>query len=338
MKKHLYSKRFLTFFTLLMLALTFATYNATAQQPDLQLPSEPLKFGVFVAQFDPAGTFTIQGDRWPKLNGSWKAVGSEIELTLAPAPPNCDGAGRYKVTREGTRVGFELVSDNCQVRRMIIDQSTWSPASEIKTIPVRSIAHTPGSKAPSNSNKKSKGSWPSFRGPEGSGISDGQNLPDRWDPKTGENILWRTAIPGLAHSSPVVWGNRVFVTSAVSSDAKATFRPGLYGDGDASKDRSVHRWMLYAIDKKNGKVVWEKLAHQGEPIEKRHIKATYANSSPATDGRIVVTWFGSHGVHAYDFNGRFLWKVDLGRLDLVLTTFQVTNGDQPVHRSSGTIS
>ena len=86
MKKHLYSKRFLTFFTLLMLALTFATYNATAQQSDLQLPSEPLKFGVFVAQFDPAGTFTIQGDRWPKLNGSWKAVGSEIELTLAPAP------------------------------------------------------------------------------------------------------------------------------------------------------------------------------------------------------------------------------------------------------------
>ena len=316
MKKHLYSKRSLTSFTLLILALTFATYKATAQQADLQLPSEPLKFGVFVAQFDPAGTFTIQGDRWPKLNGSWKGVGSEIELTLAPAPKGCDGAGRYKVSREGKHVGFELVSDDCQIRRMIIDRSTWSPASEVKAIPVRSITHTAGSKAPSNSSKNSKGNWPSFRGREGSGISDGQNLPDRWDPKTGENILWRTAIPGLAHSSPVVWGNRVFVTSAVSSDAKATFRPGLYGDGDASKDRSVHRWMLYAIDKKNGKVVWEKLAHQGEPIEKRHIKSTYANSSPATDGRIVVTWFGSHGVHAYDFNGRFLWKVDLGRLDL----------------------
>jgi outer membrane protein assembly factor BamB len=74
--------------------------------------------------------------------------------------------------------------------------------------------------------------------------------------------------------------------------------------------------MLYAIDKKSGKVVWERLAHQGEPIEKRHIKSTYANSSPATDGRIVVAWFGSQGVHAYDFNGRFLWTVDLGRLDL----------------------
>lgn len=316
MKKRPYSKRSLTYFTLLMLALTLATYKVKAQQSDLQLPSEPLKFGVFVAQFDPAGTFTIQGDRGPKINGNWKSVGSEIELMMTPAPPGCEGAGRYKVNREGKRVGFELVSDACPFRRMVIDRSTWSPASEVKALPVRRITHTAGSKAPSNFSKNSKGNWPSFRGREGSGISDGQNLPDRWDPKTGDNILWRTAISGLAHSSPVVWGNRVFVTSAVSSDAKATFRPGLYGDGDASKDRSVHRWMLYAIDKKNGKVVWEKLAHQGEPIEKRHIKSTYANSSPATDGRVVVAWFGSHGVHAYDFSGRFLWKVDLGRLDL----------------------
>ena len=76
--------------------------------------------------------------------------------------------------------------------------------------------------------------WPSFRGPQASGIAEKQNLPDRWDASTGENILWRTPIPGLAHSSPVVWGNQIFVTSAVSSDPKATFRPGLYGDGDTS--------------------------------------------------------------------------------------------------------
>jgi outer membrane protein assembly factor BamB len=106
------------------------------------------------------------------------------------------------------------------------------------------------------------------------------------------------------------------VTSAVSSDPKATFRPGLYGDGDAAKDRSTHKWMIYALDKKSGKVVWERVAFQGEPREKRHIKATYANSTPATDGRIVVAWFGSQGVYAYDVNGRFLWSVDLGRIDL----------------------
>ena len=160
------------------------------------------------------------------------------------------------------------------------------------------------------------GSWPSFRGPQASGVAERQNLPDRWDGKTGENILWRTPIPGLAHSSPVVWGERIFVTSAVSSDPKATFRPGLYGDGDASEDRSRHRWMIYALDKRTGKILWERIAHEGVPVDKRHIKSTYANSTPATDGRIVVAWFGSQGVHAYDVNGRFLWKVDLGRLDL----------------------
>jgi outer membrane protein assembly factor BamB len=108
----------------------------------------------------------------------------------------------------------------------------------------------------------------------------------------------------------------VFVTSAISSDPKASFRPGLYGDGDASADRSPQRWMLYAFDATSGALLWERVAHQGVPAEKRHIKSTYASATPATDGRIVVAWFGSQGVYAYDLSGRFLWKVDLGRLDL----------------------
>ncbi|HWP42638.1 MAG TPA: PQQ-binding-like beta-propeller repeat protein, partial [Blastocatellia bacterium] len=195
--------------------------------------------------------------------------------------------------------------------------SIWSPEGEVKLNPPRRIVRTSGGRAPARSAPtSSKGSWPSFRGPQASGIAENQGLPDRWDPKTGENILWRTPIPGLAHSSPVVWGNKVFVTTAVSSDPKATFRPGLYGDGDASTDRSRHRWVLYALDKRTGKILWERVAHSGVPIDKRHIKSTYANSTPATDGRIVVAWFGSQGVYAYDVDGRFLWKVDLGRLDL----------------------
>ncbi len=320
MKNHSYLK-----LSALLSTVIAITTLAGAQQPDLKLPVEPLKFGVFVAQFDAAGTFSIQeaqtGEaqkpRWPKLAGSWKSVGNEIELTMPSAPQGCGGSGRYKVRKDGTHIGFDLVSDDCQIRRMIIDGSTWAPATEAKPIPTRRIARTAGAKAPSTSMKApAKANWPSFRGPQASGIADGQNLPDRWDPKTGQNVLWRTSIPGLAHSSPVVWGDRVFVTSAVSSDAKATFRPGLYGDGDASKDRSVHRWLLYALDKKTGKMLWERVAHQGEPIEKRHIKSTYANSSPATDGRIIVSWFGSQGVHAYDFKGRLLWKVDIGKINL----------------------
>jgi outer membrane protein assembly factor BamB len=160
------------------------------------------------------------------------------------------------------------------------------------------------------------GSWPSFRGPGASGISERQNLPDRWNGKSGENIIWRTPIPGLAHSSPIVWGNRIFVTSAISSRPNATFRPGLYGAGDASDDRSRHRWMIYALDKRTGAIVWERIAHEGEPRQKRHIKSTYASATPATDGRSVVAWFGSEGVYAYDVDGNFRWKVDLGRLDV----------------------
>ena len=290
---------------------------ASAQESTLKLPSDPMKFGVFIIQFDPGGTFKLQGDRWPTINGNWKGASNEIELTMSGGPGGCAGPGKYRVRTDGNHVGFDLVSDDCQVRRMIIDRSTWSPATEIKAKPTRTISRTAGSRAPAaNTKSSSKGSWPSFRGPQASGIAEGQNLPDRWDPKTGENILWRTPIPGLAHSSPVVWGDRIFVTTAVSSDPKASFRPGLYGDGDASKDRSPQRWLIYAIDKQNGKVLWERLAHQGEPLEKRHIKSTYANSTPATDGRIVVAWFGSEGVYAYDFNGRLLWKVNLGRLDL----------------------
>jgi outer membrane protein assembly factor BamB len=128
--------------------------------------------------------------------------------------------------------------------------------------------------------------------------------------------LWRTPIPGLAHSSPIVWGDTVFVTSAISSRKDATFKPGLYGDGDASEDRSIHKWVLYAIDKHTGRIRWERVAREGAPRNKRHIKSTYASATPVTDGRIVVAWFGSEGIHAFDVDGAPLWQVDLGRVDM----------------------
>ncbi len=287
-----------------------------------------------MARFDPAGTFTLEGDRWPKLNGTWKSEGNVVELAMSGGPGGCDGPGKYRTTIENNRVTFDVVSDECRPRQMILNQSTWIPAGESVAKVERKFVRTshakPSSRASSN---KAGANWPSFRGPGASGIAEGQNLPDAWNAKTGENILWRTAIPGLAHSSPIVWGNRVYVTSAVSSDPKATFRPGLYGDGDASKDRSTHKWMIYALDKKSGKIVWERVAFDGEPHEKRHIKATYANSTPATDGRIVVAWFGSQGVYAFDVNGKPLWSVDLGRIDAGaydIPTFEWGSASSPI--------
>src|SRR3954452_24604150 len=84
---------------------------------------------------------------------------------------------------------------------------------------------------------ESAGEWPSFRGPSASGVADGQNLPDQWNADTGEGIRFKVEIPGLAHSSPVIWGDRLFLTTAVSSNPDASFKPGLHGSGEASADR-----------------------------------------------------------------------------------------------------
>jgi outer membrane protein assembly factor BamB len=306
-----------TFFRFGILLISLAAILQTAFSQETKLPEEPLAFGAFVVQFVPGGSFSLMGKGWPALNGTWKLQGSEVELSMTGGPGGCDAPGRYRVRTEGKHLGFELVSDECRPRKLILDRSTWAPTTEPKVIPTRHITATANSRATKlSAPKTAKGSWPSFRGTQAAGIAEGQNLPATWNAKTGENILWRTAIPGLAHSSPVVWGNQIFVTSAVSSDPKASFRPGLYGDGDASQDRSRHRWIVYALDKRNGKILWESVAHEGEPLEKRHIKATYANSTPATDGRIVVAWFGSQGVYAFDMKGRQLWKADLGRVDM----------------------
>jgi hypothetical protein len=308
----------------LSLTLAFAITTTTTAVPtsarpqtDVQLPVTPLKFGAFTARFDADGTFKLEGTGWPALSGSWKRSGAELELVTAKPPRGCDGPGRYRARLDGKHVSFELIADDCVPRRMILNGSIWAPAEKAKVIVPRRIITKSSARPPKNTELGTpNANWPSFRGLQAAGIAEKQNLPDKWDGKTGENILWRTTIPGLAHSSPIIWGQKVFVTSAVSGDPKANFKPGLYGDGDASQDRSKQKWMLYALDKRTGKILWERVAHEGVPREKRHIKSTYASATPATDGRIVVAWFGSQGVYAYDLNGRLLWQVDMGRLNV----------------------
>jgi len=157
--------------------------------------------------------------------------------------------------------------------------------------------------------------WPSFRGPNASGVADGKPTATNWDGAKGTNILWKTSIPGLAHSSPVVWGDRVFVTTAVSSKGNENFRHGLFGDVTSDTDVSKHSWHVYCLDKRTGKIVWDQVAAEGVPKVKRHVKSTHANSTPATDGSHVVAFFGSEGLFCYDVNGKLQWKKDLGTLD-----------------------
>ena len=182
----------------ILLVLMFSWVVASAQQSPA-LPSGPLKFGVFLARFDPGGTVTLQGLGWPPLNGKWQISGNVIAFTMSGGPGGCEGTGRYEFQIEkgngkaGDRVSFKLVSDECQVRRIIVDGSTWTPADEARAIPARQIALTSGARLSTKTVSTSmNGNWPSFRGPQASGIAEKQNLPDRWDAKSGENILWRT--------------------------------------------------------------------------------------------------------------------------------------------------
>jgi hypothetical protein len=158
--------------------------------------------------------------------------------------------------------------------------------------------------------------WPSFRGDAGGGNGDGQRAVAEWDVASGKNIKWKTPIPGIANSSPITWGNRIFVTTAISKAGDKSFRTGLYGDVKPVEDLSEHEWKVYALDKATGKIVWERSAFSGPPKVKRHPKATQANSSPATDGRRIVAAFGSIGLLiALDMNGKELWRADTGVID-----------------------
>ena len=157
--------------------------------------------------------------------------------------------------------------------------------------------------------------WPAFRGANAAGVADGQPTAVKWNAPANENVAWKTPVPGVAVSSPIVWGDRVFVSTAVSSDPNQNIRTGQYGDVEPINDSSKHTWRLISIDKKSGKVIWDKVAHEGVPKTKRHPKSSQASATPVTNGKVVVVSFGSEGLYAYDFDGKQLWTKDLGVLN-----------------------
>ena len=156
--------------------------------------------------------------------------------------------------------------------------------------------------------------WPAFRGTNASGVAEGAKPPITWDVEKSTNVLWRTAIPGLGHASPIVWDNQIYLITAISADTKAGFIAKDRGIS-LSNDTAPHVWMIYALDKQSGKILWSDKAYEGVPRAKRHVKATQANSTPVTDGRYVVALFGSEGLACYDTKGKLLWKQDLGVLN-----------------------
>jgi outer membrane protein assembly factor BamB len=162
--------------------------------------------------------------------------------------------------------------------------------------------------------------WPSFRGTNATGVAEGHSTPVEWDVEQGQNVLWRTPIAGMAHSSPVIWGDRIFITSAVKEGEVVLAEVGSektasYGEIMPVPDEGSHQLQVICLDKKSGEVLWSQTSYEGTLRFKRHPKSSHAASSPAVDAERVVAFFATEGLYCYDHAGELLWKRDLGELN-----------------------
>ncbi len=148
--------------------------------------------------------------------------------------------------------------------------------------------------------------WPQFRGEGASGIVKGPELAESWS--ATENVAWAATVPGQGWSSPVVWGNRIFLTSLVGDDAVVAPKTGYYGPRETLTPPGERRWTVFCLDAETGKIVWEKVVHRGKPEHTIHVKSSYAAETPVTDGERVYALFGNVGVFCIDFEGKELWS------------------------------
>lgn len=155
--------------------------------------------------------------------------------------------------------------------------------------------------------------WGQWRGPMGTGMSATADPPKSWSET--EHIRWKTPIPGQGHSSPIVWQNRVYLTTAVPFGKS---RLPVFDEAPGSHDNlpvtKSHRFVVLALDRADGKVLWETNVKETFPHHGGHQSGTLASNSPVTDGEVVIAFFGSHGLHGLEPNGTLLWSKDLGKM------------------------
>jgi len=151
--------------------------------------------------------------------------------------------------------------------------------------------------------------WPQFRGLGALGVADNPSLPDHWG--TNENVAWKIEVPGRGWSSPIVWGERVFVTTVVSAGEVEPAKKGLYFGGERKEvPKAEHHWLVLCFDLKSGRELWRQEAHRGTPANPHHVKNTYASETPVTDGERVYAYFGNVGLFCYDLKGQKLWSTN----------------------------
>lgn len=157
--------------------------------------------------------------------------------------------------------------------------------------------------------------WPQWRGPFFNGMARG-DAPLTWSEQS--NLKWKTEIPGRGFSTPVIWGDRIFLTTAVPTGKPVADTPAT-GDsqrrraGGDTSPQAEHKFELLCLDRKTGKLIWQRTAKVAAPHEGYHrVYGSFASNSPATDGKYVYASFGSRGIYAYDFNGKLIWQNDHG--------------------------
>ncbi len=234
---------------------------------------------------------TMDGTTTPLTPKGERAFGNReagIEVSFFGRAETIEGVG---VERNGERVARMRVAESPIVGSVELPEFIENPDAE-------PVVH-----------------WPGFRGANRDGIGDGIDTLADFDLESGKGVAWSTDLPGLGNSSPVVWGDRVYITTAVAKGGSTPLRTGLTGSGEEVEETTEHRWLVLAFDKGNGKKVWETEIGRGVPLTKRHFKATQANSSAATDGKHVVVVFPTAGLACLGVDGKLHWRHELGGLN-----------------------
>jgi outer membrane protein assembly factor BamB len=207
---------------------------------------------------------------------------------VTPCAPRSDIArpARRGLTRPTTPHAVLLFFDRLRVARLLL------PVIASATLAAEPVAN-----------------WPQFRGPGAMGVADNPDLPDRWS--TNENVAWKIEMPGRGWSSPIVWGERAFLTTVASEGEMEPPKKGLYFGGERREiPQATHRWLVLCLDLKSGRELWRQEAHRGTPPNSLHVKNSYASETPVTDGERVFAYFGNVGVFCYDFAGGKLWSTN----------------------------
>ena len=157
------------------------------------------------------------------------------------------------------------------------------------------------------------GNWTSFRGVNGAGVGEGKP-PTQWNVTSGENVLWHEEVEGLALSSPIIWGDRLFVTTAVGTERDPEFKHDPSWGYRILRERDEWIFKLICLEASSGRRLWERVCFRGPPRQGRHSQSSYANPTPVTDGTNIVSSFGSHGIHCHDLEGNHRWTTELGEL------------------------